>query len=93
MNWHRNKRGGFIQTIIIIVVVLIILGYFGFNMAEIIKKPAVERNLVWAGNVAQVTWDRFLSKPAVYVWDTFLSAIGRSAEDRLKSATTTNSTN
>jgi hypothetical protein len=88
-----KNQSGFIQAIIIVVVALIALGYFGFNMSEIVKRPAVQQNLSWAGNLSQTVWERYLSKPIGYAWDTLVAGAGRAAEMRLNGATSTSSSN
>ncbi|MBA4320420.1 MAG: hypothetical protein C0412_18640 [Flavobacterium sp.] len=74
---------GLIKTIIIIVIALIILGYFGFNIKDIINSSAVQANLHAAWDFILMVWNNYLAAPVIYVAKIFwkilqagLSAIG-----------------
>ncbi len=64
-----NQKGGFIKLIIVIVIALIVLGYFGFNVSEILQSPSVSNNLNYAWGLAVTVWQKFLMVPAKYVWN------------------------
>lgn len=59
----KNKRG-LIDTVVLIVVALIILGYFKIDVREIVNTPVVKDNLhyawelvVWAfGQLRDLAW-------------------------------------
>lgn len=51
-----RKNEGLIGLIVVIVVALIILGYFGFDIRKIIESPQVQKNLEYAWNVASTIW-------------------------------------
>lgn len=63
-----RRGGGFIKTVIFIVIGLVVLGYFGFKLEDILKLEAVEKNLefVWKG--VAVVWNKFLKTPALFIW-------------------------
>lgn len=63
------RRGGFLKLIILIVIALIVLGYFGFDMETILHKPPVERNLLFAKEKALIVWDRALKPPIMFAWN------------------------
>jgi hypothetical protein len=56
---------GFIKAIILIVIALVVLGFFGYNLKDIINSPTVKDNLfyVWNAAVLAVNW----------VWDLLVS--------------------
>lgn len=64
-----NRTKGFLQIIIIIVIALIILGYFSINVADIMASPVVQNNLSYAWNLAKDLWGTYLSGPASWVWN------------------------
>lgn len=64
-----NQKSGFIKLVIVIVIALIVLGYFGFNVSEILQSPSVSNNLNYVWGLAVTVWDRFLVVPATYVWN------------------------
>lgn len=65
----NQQQGGFIKLIIVLVVVLIVLGYFGFNVQQIIQSPSVSGNLNYVWGLIVKLWNQFLLVPATFVWD------------------------
>jgi Flp pilus assembly pilin Flp len=68
-------KRGLIKTIIVIVIALIILGYFGFNVGDIIKGQTVQANLNNAWTFVVNIWNNYLAAPVIYVWDKFVVGI------------------
>ena len=73
----RGNRGlpaqaGIIKMIVIIVIALIVLGYFGYNLREIINSPDVSENLSYSGGLLTKLWDNFLVAPATWIWDNII---------------------
>ena len=68
-------KRGLIKTIIIIVIALIVLGYFGFNIEDIIKSPNVQSNLNASWDFVQKIWNNYLAGPVIYVWDKFFVGV------------------
>ncbi len=66
---NLNLNRGFIKTVIVIVIALIILGYFGFDVESIIRSESVQRNLHYVWNVVVSIWDNYLVGPVIFVWD------------------------
>jgi hypothetical protein len=57
----KNSQKGIITVIILIVVALIILGYFGFDLRRIVESPQVQENLTYAWNLIKV--------PFLWLWN------------------------
>jgi len=68
-------KQGLIKTIIVIVIALIILGYFGFNIGDIIGGPTVQSNLHTAWSFISNIWTHYLSIPFTFVWDKIVVGI------------------
>lgn len=66
-----NKKSGFIRTIILIVIALLALSYFGFNLREIADSPTTKSNFGFVKEVIVKVWENYLKKPAAFVWETF----------------------
>ncbi|MEK7134631.1 MAG: hypothetical protein AAB805_01760 [Patescibacteria group bacterium] len=66
-----NTNKGFIQIVVLIVIILVALGYFGLNVRDIISSPVVSDNLsyVWGGVVH--VWQNYLTVPFTYLWGVF----------------------
>jgi len=60
--------------IIVIIIALIILGYFGFNIVDVLNSPNVQANLNWAWNIVLIIWS-YISAPIVWLWNTFVVGI------------------
>jgi hypothetical protein len=68
-------KRGLITTIVVIVIALIILGYFGFNVKDIINGPTVQANLNSAWSFVMKIWNNYLAAPVLYVWDKFFVGV------------------
>lgn len=66
---------GLIKTILIIVIGLIVLGYFGFNVADIVQAPTVQANLNSTWGFVSNLWDTYLGGPFKYIWDHFVIGV------------------
>jgi len=64
---NTKQTGGIITDILIIIVILIVLGYFGFNINNIINSPTVSSNLQWLGNIFLTIWS-WISAPVLWAW-------------------------
>ncbi len=47
---------GFVKIIVLIVVALVILGFFGFNLKEIVNSPTVRANLAYLWSIVTTVW-------------------------------------
>jgi len=83
---YIRRKNGFIQAIILVVIALIILGFFGFDVKDIIDSPLVQKNLGYVWGLVKDVWNKFLAEPALYFWhnifinlfwDTFIDNIQR----------------
>ncbi len=64
-----NRQTGFIKAILIIVIALIVLGFFGYNLREIMDSPTVRDNLVFMWELVVKIWHNFILVPILWVWD------------------------
>ncbi len=67
-----NRQGGLIKAILIIVIALLILAYFGFNLRSTVNSPTFQDNwsFLWDGIVN--IWNHYLKAPATYIWNIFV---------------------
>ncbi len=68
----KNGTRGFIKLIILIVIGLIILGYFGLNIKDILASPVVKENLAYAWEMAKHIWSTWLAAPAHWVFENII---------------------
>ena len=71
---QRGNRG-FVKTILLIVVGLIVLGFFGYNLKDIIDSPTVNENLTYVWKLVVTTWNTFVAEPFVWLWDKIQSIL------------------
>jgi len=66
--FKAQRNQGFIKIVLIIVIALIVLGFFGFNVKDIVEAPLVQNNLNYAWGLVVWVWDNYLATPAIYFW-------------------------
>lgn len=80
-----NKQSGFIKLVLIIIIAIIILSYFGFNLRAIVESPETQGNLGYVWGLLVGTWDNYLAKPVLYLWnDIFIDLMWNSFVDNLE---------
>lgn len=75
MSVLQGGSRGFVKTILLIVVGLIVLGFFGYNLKEIIDSPTVNENLTYVWGLVANTWNTFIAEPAVWRWNKIQSIL------------------
>lgn len=71
--------------VIVIVIALIVLGYFGFDIRKAIEAPATQDNFNYVQRVVSNVWHGYLEKPSKYLWnDIFIKLIWDPAIENLK---------
>lgn len=69
------KNRGLINLIILIIVAILILSYFGYNLRAIVNAPNTQDNFSYVGGGIADLWNNYLSGPATYLWNTFVNLI------------------
>ena len=63
----KEKRG-LIKILLMIVITLVALGFFGYNLREITSSPAVRDNLVFVWELIVKIWHNFILTPVFWLW-------------------------
>lgn len=83
MKFKTNNQG-LIKTILIIVVALLVLSYFGLNLRNIVNSPTGKDNFGYVKSLAVNVWTGYLKKPADYLWNKiFIPLIWQPAVENL----------
>ena len=83
-NLMTNTNRGFIKWIIIIVIALLILSYYGFSLKSLVDSPTTQDNFSYAATTTVSFWNKYLERPANYLWnDVFIDLIWNPAIDNL----------
>lgn len=64
-----NTNRGFVKMVIIIILAIVILSYFGFNLRDIFTSELVQDNLSYVWGFVVKVWDLFIQ----YIWTPLLS--------------------
>jgi hypothetical protein len=68
--------GGIVSWVIIIVVALLILSYYGFSLRNLVNSPTTQDNFGYVATTTVTFWDQYLEQPANYLWnDVFINLI------------------
>ncbi len=82
---HTNKQRGFIKWILIIIIAVIILSYFGFDLRTIVESPETQGNLGYVWSIVAGVWTNYLAEPILYLWnDIFIDLLWDSFIDNLE---------
>jgi len=63
------KNKGLIKLILIIIIGIIILSYFGFNIQSIVESPESQSNLGYIWGLVVTAWTNYLMQPVTYFWN------------------------
>jgi hypothetical protein len=82
-NSFTNKQGGLIKLIIIVVIAILVLSWFGVDIKEFITSESVQKNLSYVWTLITDTWTNYLATPAhkvwviwvQYIWDPFMEML------------------
>lgn len=75
MIYHQE---GLIKLCILIILAVIVLGFFGISLKAIFQKQTVRENLLFLWDGAVFIWNRYLTRPANYLWNIFYNLLWRS---------------
>ena len=66
---ENSTQKGFVKIIILIVIILIVLGWYGFNVQEVVESEGVQTNFDYVWGWLVTVWQNYLATPAIWVWD------------------------
>lgn len=75
---------GLIKIILIIIVALLVLSYFGINLRQLVNAPTTQDNVSYVASTTVTVWDSYLKVPATYLWGVFIDLIWTPAIDNLE---------
>ena len=83
---------GLIKMILVIIVALLIISYFGINIRALVNSPTTQDNVSYVWNGTIYIWDHFLKGPVTYLWKIFIDLVWKSALNSIKDGTLNPST-
>jgi len=59
-----------IKWIIIFIILILVLSYFGINIQQVVNSPTGQSNVSYVWNGVTYVWNNYLSAPFDYLWNT-----------------------
>jgi hypothetical protein len=72
---RRTDNRGLIKGIVIFLVILLIIAYFGLNLRSIVASQTFQDNWNFLVGIATSVWDHFLSRIWNIFWNLVLSPL------------------
>ncbi len=69
MKKFKNRQGGLVKLIILVIIAIAVLSYYGVDIKEFVTSPQVQKNFGYVGNFIKGIWSDYLASPAGKVWD------------------------
>ena len=75
-----------IKYIIIGLIAIIVLSFFGYDLKDIVESPLAQKNLEYSKDGVVHVWDKYLKGPLSYlwnnifigvIWNSFMNNLGR----------------
>lgn len=84
MNKVRENQG-LIRLILLIIIGVLVLSYFNFDIKSFIESPITQKNIEYITGWATYIWDEYLASPVLYFWNNiFLTFVWSSFTDGLE---------
>ncbi|MEY2664563.1 MAG: hypothetical protein RIT04_371 [Candidatus Parcubacteria bacterium] len=81
-NANNGGQKGIVKIIIILVIALLVLSYYGFDLRKTVESPTTHSNFSYVTEFVSGVWNTFLKTPVMYVWnEIFLKYIWATALD------------
>jgi len=58
---YRTTNRGLVKQIVLVLVILVILAYFGLNIRSIVASPTFQDNWSYLKGIVLIIWNNFLS--------------------------------
>ncbi len=64
-----------IKYIILALIAIIVLSFFGYDLKAIVEAPLTQNNLQYVGGGISYVWEGYLKKPIEYFWNNIFIGI------------------
>ncbi len=64
-----KSQRGIVQLVIILLIALITLSYFGIDLEQVVTKPLLKKNVVFTWNKTQEVWNDYIYKPVSNIFN------------------------
>lgn len=80
---HSNKNSGFIKLILLIIVVILILSYFGVSLRKVANSQTSKENFEFIKEIGISIWDfcvsiwnKYLAEKMMFIWNDIIIKYG-----------------
>lgn len=81
----NNKKQGLVKFVILIIIAIIALSYFGFDIKSIVESDTAQKNLGYVWDFVKNIWETYLKGPVLYLWnDVFIKLIWSSFTENME---------
>jgi len=70
-----SGQEGIIGWIILIIIAILILSYFGFSLRDLGDDPTTQDNFSFVIEWVRVVWEDYLSGPVTWIWENIIEFI------------------
>ncbi len=89
MQYRKQTNKGLIKAIVVIVIALLVISYYGLNLRDIVNKPTAQDNFSYVQEQAMKTWGT-IKGPVTYVWkDIIVKSLVSGVIDHIVNSTST----
>jgi hypothetical protein len=89
---YKNKQGGLIKTIILVIIAIAILSYYGVDIKNFFTSPQAQKNFSYVWNFIVDIWTNYLATPAQNIWQFWIEHVWGPLMSLLKIGNQTNTT-
>ena len=65
----QKEHNGFIKLIVLFVILILIISYFGIDLRAIVESPETQGNLGYVWGLVVTVWHGYLERPILYFWN------------------------
>ena len=88
------KNQGLIKLIVIVIIGILVLSYFGINIQSIAESPTSQSNFSYVYGIISGIWNGYLRGPVLYLWnDVFVGILWDTFKGAMADIKTGNPTN
>jgi uncharacterized membrane protein (Fun14 family) len=69
MERSSTNQRGFVKTIVLILIGVVMLSYFGINLEEVTKNQLFKKNLAFTWREVTYVWNSFVVAPITHVFN------------------------
>jgi len=66
---------GLVRTVLIVLIAILVLSYFGFDIKSIVESPLAQNNIGYVWGFVVSVWNNYLSQPVTYFWNNIFIGI------------------